>query len=80
MALVVKNPPAKVGDMRLGSIPGLRRSPGGGPGHPLPWTEEPGGLPSIGSHRVRHNKQLSTRAPYYLGLFSHISVNFLAPI
>ena len=21
----------------------------------IPWTEEPGGLPSIGSHRVRHN-------------------------
>ena len=22
----------------------------------IPWTEEPGGLPSIGSHRVRHNQ------------------------
>ena len=21
----------------------------------IPWTEEPGGLPSMGSHRVRHN-------------------------
>ena len=21
----------------------------------IPWTEEPGGLPSIASHRVRHN-------------------------
>ena len=21
----------------------------------IPWTEEPGGLQSIGSHRVRHN-------------------------
>ena len=21
----------------------------------IPWTEEPGGLPSIGSHRVGHN-------------------------
>ena len=21
----------------------------------IPWTEEPGGLPSVGSHRVRHN-------------------------
>ena len=21
----------------------------------IPWTEDPGGLPSIGSHRVRHD-------------------------
>ena len=21
----------------------------------IPWTEEPGGLPSMGSHKVRHN-------------------------
>ena len=47
----------------LGLIPGLRRFPGGGHGNPLqlflpgesPWTEEPGGLQSIGSHRVGHN-------------------------
>ena len=43
-------------------IPGLGRSPGGGNGNPLcilawkiPWTEEPGGLQSLGSHRVGHN-------------------------
>ena len=35
-ALVVKNPPAKAGDMRdTGSIPGSGRSPGGGHGSPL---------------------------------------------
>ena len=35
-ALVVKNPPDNVGDTRdSGSIPGSRRSPGGGPGNPL---------------------------------------------
>ena len=34
--LVVKNPPANAGDSRgLGSIPGLRRSPGGGHGNPF---------------------------------------------
>ena len=22
----------------------------------IPWTEEPGGLPSMGSHRVRHDE------------------------
>ena len=52
-----------------GLIPGLGRSPGLGrfPGRKLwqpppvffpgesPWTEEPGGLQSIGSHRVKHN-------------------------
>ena len=36
VALVVKNPPANVGDIRdLGSIPGLGRSPGEGHGNPL---------------------------------------------
>ena len=36
VALVVKNPPANAGDARnVGSIPGLRRSPGEGNGNPL---------------------------------------------
>ena len=36
MALVVMNPPANAGDARhTGSIPGSRRSPGGGHGGPL---------------------------------------------
>ena len=46
----------------LGSIPGLGRSPRGGYGNPpvflpadSPWTEEPGGLQSTGSQRVRHD-------------------------
>ena len=54
------NPPANAGDAE--SIPGLGGSPGGGHGNPLqcsclesPMTEEPGGLQSIGSHRVRHD-------------------------
>jgi len=45
----VKNPPANAGD--VGSIPGLRRSPGEGNDNPLqyffldiPWTEEAGRL------------------------------------
>ena len=25
------------------------------PAWETPWTEEPGGLPSLGSHRVRHD-------------------------
>ena len=56
MALVIKNPPANVGDVRdAGWILGLGKSPGGG--HAtyssilagrIPWTEEPGGLQSTG--------------------------------
>ena len=49
-----------VGD--LGSIPGLGRSPGGGHDNPVqysslenPWTEESGGLQSMGSQRVGHD-------------------------
>ena len=39
VALVVKNLPANVGDARdAGSIPGLRRSPGGGHGNPLQYS------------------------------------------
>ena len=60
VALVVKNPPTNAGDVRdSGSIPGWGRSPGGGHGNPcstlawrIPWTEEPGGLQSMGSQRV----------------------------
>ena len=46
----------------LGSIPGLERSPGEGKAtHSnilawrIPWTEESGGLQSVGSQRVRHD-------------------------
>ena len=62
VALVVKNLPANAGDVGdVGSIPGLGRFPGGGPGNPLrcswriPWTEEPGGLQSIWLQRVGHD-------------------------
>ena len=61
---VVKNLPANAGDARdVGLIPGSGRSPGGGHGNPLqyscleriPWTEEPGRLPSIGLQRIGHD-------------------------
>ena len=58
---VVKNPLANVGDAGdVGLIPGLGRFPGGVYGNPqilawkIPWTEEPGGLQSMGSQRVRY--------------------------
>ena len=38
VVVVVKNPPASAGDVRdTGSIPGLGRAPGGGPGNPLQY-------------------------------------------
>jgi len=60
---VVKTLSAKAGGIRdVGLTPGLGRSPGGGQHNPLqysawkiPWTEELGGLQSMGLHRVGHN-------------------------
>ena len=60
---MVKIQLSKAGDARdSGSIPGWRRSPGGG-NNPLlvclpgesPRTEGPGGLRSMGSQRVGHD-------------------------
>ena len=57
---VVKNPSASAGDAF--SIPGLRRSPGGGNGNPLQYSclensmaEQAGRLQPMGSQRVRHD-------------------------
>ena len=54
--LDIKETTSNAGD--LGSIPGSGRSSGEGNGYPLqysclenPWTEEPGGLQSMGSQR-----------------------------
>ena len=59
-ALAVKNPPANAGD--LSSIPGSGRSLEKDMAThssildwEIPRTEEPGGLQSLGSQRVRHN-------------------------
>ena len=56
---MVKNTPANAGDIRdMGSIPGSERSPGGGHSTPVflpgesPKTEKPGGLQSMGSHKL----------------------------
>ena len=61
-----KNPPANAGDSGdVGSIPESGRCPGIGNGignnrssilaWKIPWTEEPGGLQSMGSQRVGHD-------------------------
>ena len=60
---MVKNPPANEGDIREG-IPSLGQEDPleeGMATHSstlawrIPWTEEPGGLQSMGSHRVGHD-------------------------
>ena len=62
VVLMLKNPPASARDVRDGgSIPGLRRSPGGGNGSPLLYsclenpTEKSGGLQSMVLEKVRHD-------------------------
>ena len=60
---MVKSPPTSAGDTKdAGSIPQLGRSSGKGMAtRPsilawrIPWTEEPGGLRSIGSQTVGHD-------------------------
>ena len=60
VALVVTNPPDNARDVRdVGLIPGLGRSLEKGTathssilGWRIPWTEEPGGLQSMGSHSL----------------------------
>ena len=63
VALMIKNLSANAGDMRdMGSIPELGRLLEEGMAiysdilaWRIPWTEEPGGLQSMGLQRVRHN-------------------------
>ena len=65
---VVKNLPANAGD--TGLIPGSGRSPEEGNSNPLQYsglgnlTEEPCGLQSTGSQRVRHNLATKERRQY----------------
>ena len=61
VAPAVKNPLVNAGDVRdTGSILGSRREEGMAPhssihAWKIPWTEEPGGLQSMGSQRVGHD-------------------------
>ena len=60
---MVKDPPANEGDTReAGTVPGLVRSPEEGMethssilAWRIPWTEEPGGLQSMGLQRDGHD-------------------------
>ena len=68
---MVKNLPANAGDS--GSVPGEGRPPGRENGNPLqyscleiPWTEEPGGLQSLWSQRVGHDRVTVISVPDFL--------------
>ena len=58
-----KNPPTSAGDKTCGFDPWVGKIPWRRAWQPTPvfllgespWTEEPGGLQSMGSQRVRHN-------------------------
>ena len=68
VAPVVRNSPANAGDIKeAGSIPRSEISSGGGMANHssilawrIPWTEEPGGLQSTGSQRIRHDWATNT--------------------
>ena len=59
MELVVKNPPAKAGDVQsLGQeelLEGCMATNSSSFAWRIPWTEEPGGLQSVAWHRVGQN-------------------------
>ena len=81
VALVVKNLPPNGGD--VGLIPGLRRSleegtaiHSGIPTWRISWTEEPGGLWSIGLQRVGHD--WSDLARKHMRVCNKVSVSILS--
>ena len=75
---MVKNPPANAGDVKdVDLIPGWGRSSGGAHGNPVqycclenPTEEEPGGLQSMGSQRVRHDGRASACTCMYATVFN----------
>ena len=76
VAQVAKNPPVNAGDMGSIPIPGSRKSPGEENGNPfqyshwkIPWTEEPGGLQSIGSQKCWNNLVTKQHTRFILKIF-----------
>ena len=67
MGLVLKNPPANAGDVRVvGSIPRSERSPGGEHGNPLQYSclENPRGKRSLAGYSPwAHKESDMTEAP-----------------
>ena len=79
MVLVVKNPPANVGDLRdTGSIPGSGRSPGGGHGNPLQYSclENPGQRSLAGYSPLRHKESYTTEVTSYAHTLLYSTILF----
>ena len=82
VALVVKNLPVNAGNIRdTGSISGSERSlEEGMTTHSsvlawrIPWTEEPGGLQSIGLQRVGHNGSDLTQVDIYIHINNYVDI------
>ena len=69
---MVKNLPVNAGDMS--SIPGSRRLPG-----ESLWTEEPGGLQSMGSHKSRTQLSIKFSLLKSVNLFSlNFHINYIS--
>ena len=73
-----KNPPTV---QKLGIDPWLGRFPGEGNSNPLqyfawriPWTEQPGGLQSMGLQRVGHNCTTNTHT-HILAIVDSVAMN-----
>ena len=71
-----QEPACSAGDP--GSIPGWGRSPGEGNGHPLPWTEEPGGLTTHGVTESDTTEQLTLMSLYSIKQKQISTKNFKA--
>ena len=58
---VVENPPDNTGGMDWkGPLEKAMAALSSGLAWRIPWTEKPGGLQSMGSHRVRHDRVTDT--------------------
>ena len=67
----------------MGSIPVLGRSPGEGNGNPvgilaweIPWTQEPGGLQSVGSPKGWAQLSYLTTTKMFIVVISYAGLNF----
>ena len=74
VALVVKNSPSSVGDIRdMGLIPGWERSPGEGHGNPIQYSSLKNPMEkTLAGYRRWGHKELDMTEPLTLSLFTSI--------
>ena len=72
MVLVVKNPPANAGDRKVAClIPGLEKSPGGGPANPLQYSYLENPMDRGAWWAIVHGV---AKSPMWLSCFSRVRV------